>query len=119
MYNIYTINMKKSELHQIIKEEIHKVLNENNLPSDIQVFKDGNYIDIESNSGEYTGEIKENGKVSFSVIYDDLDEEFTDYNWRDILGPNHAFVKIIDSIGGDVEAIDDYVMITVDASKLI
>ena len=34
MYNIYTINMKKSdnmkksELHQIIKEEIHKVLNE-------------------------------------------------------------------------------------------
>ena len=113
--------MKKSELRQIIKEEIHKVLKENNLPPDIQVVRDGNNIDIESNSGEYTGEIEKNGKISFSVVYDNMDEgeEFTDYNWRDILGPDHAFVKIIDSIGGDVEAIDDYVMITVDASKLI
>lgn len=113
--------MKKQILSEQFKrmQKLAGILNENSLPSDIQVTKDGNNIDIASNSGEYTGEIEKNGKVSFSVIYDNRDEEFNESNWKDILGPNHAFVKIIDSIGGDVEAIDDYVMITVDASKLI
>ena len=68
------------------------------------------------------GFIEDDGTVSFSVIYDDEDDrngmEFDEDNWRDILGPNHAFVKIIDSIGGKVEALDDYVQITVDANKL-
>ena len=34
----------------------------------INIFKEysSNYIDIESNSGEYTGDIEKNGKVSFS-----------------------------------------------------
>ena len=116
--------MKKQPLNEEFKR-MQKLagLNENNLPlaSDIQVTKEGNNIGIKANSGEYTGEIEKNGKVSFSVVYDNMDEDekFTEDNWRDILGPDHAFVKIIDSIGGDVEAIDDYVMITVDASKLI
>tara|TARA_R110000868_G_scaffold169648_1_gene404691 strand:+ start:101 stop:442 length:342 start_codon:yes stop_codon:yes gene_type:complete len=95
-----------------------KTLDENNLPKDIKVIKNEDEINIQADSGDYVGFI-EDGKVSFSVIYDDLNEEFDEDNWKDILGDNHAFVKIIDSIGGDVEAIDDYVMITVDASKLI
>ena len=113
--------MKKPLNEQFKRMQKLAGLNENNLPSDIQVTKDGNIIDIEANSGEYTGEIEKNGKVSFSVVYDNMDEdeEFTENNWKDILGSDHAFVKIIDSIGGDVEAIGDYVMITVDASKLI
>jgi hypothetical protein len=116
--------MKKQILSEQFKrmQKLAGILNENNFPSDIKVTKDGNNIDIETNSGEYTGEIEKNGKVSFSVVYDnmdEMDEKFTENNWKDILGSDHAFVKIIDSIGGNVEAIDDYVMITVDASKLI
>ena len=43
--------------------------------------------------------------------------EFTLSN-KDILGKNHAFVKIADTIPTEVEAMDDYVMITVKASDL-
>jgi hypothetical protein len=91
----------------------------------LEVKQDDDQIEISADSGDYSGEI-ENGKVSFSVFYDnmeDIENEFgpegiTSENWKDVLGPNHAFVKIIDTIGGDVEAIDDYVQITVDANKL-
>jgi hypothetical protein len=109
---------------QILSEEFKRmqklagIITENNLPKDIKVTKDEDEINIQADSGDYVGFI-EDGKVSFSITYDDLDEGFDEDNWRDILGDNHAFVKIIDSIGGDVEAIDDYVMITVDASKII
>jgi hypothetical protein len=86
---------------------------------------DNGEIEISDESGDYVGDIQ-NGKVSFSVFFDDaeqLQDEFgpegiTEDNWKDVLGPNHAFVKIIDTIGGDVEAMDDYVEITVDADKL-
>ena len=92
----------------------------------LEVKQDDNQIEISADSGDYSGEI-ENGKVSFSVFYDnmeDIENEFgpegiTSENWKDVLGPNHAFVKIIDTIGGDVEAIDDYVQITVDVDKLV
>jgi hypothetical protein len=91
----------------------------------LEVKQDDNQIEISADSGDYVGEI-ENGKVSFSVFYDNMEnienefgpEGITSENWKDVLGPNHAFVKIIDTIGGDVEAIDDYVQITVDANKL-
>jgi hypothetical protein len=43
--------MKKSELKQIIKEEIRKVLNENELP-DLRV---GDYIKVRTKSGEVMG----------------------------------------------------------------
>lgn len=91
-----------------------------------EIKQDQDEIEISDNSGDYVGDI-ENGKVSFSVFFHDveqLQDEFgpegiTKDNWKDVLGPNHAFVKIIDTIGGDVEAIDDYVQITVDVDKLI
>ena len=81
-------------------------------------------IEISDDSGEYSGFIEKNGKVSFSVVYDNVEDEFgeegiTEDNWKDVLGSNHAFVKIIDTIGGDVEAAGDYVEITVDADKLL
>jgi hypothetical protein len=43
--------MKKSELKQIIKEEIRKVLNENELP-DLRV---GDYVKVRTKSGEVMG----------------------------------------------------------------
>jgi len=83
----------------------------------IKVIQDGDQIEISDDSGNYSGFIEDDGTVRFSVVYEG--EDFNDENWRDILGSNHAFVKIIDKIGGDVEALDDYVQITVDANKLI
>ena len=52
---------------------------------------------LSGDSGKYEGEI-EDGKVSFSVIYDDLDTRITDQydesNIEEFLGKNHAFVEL-------------------------
>jgi hypothetical protein len=114
---VITESQYKAKLKRISLKE-----NEDSLPQDIKVTKDENgMVTIDANSGEYIGFIEDDGTISFSVVDDNRDEfdEFNDYNWRDILGNDHAFVKIIDSIGGDVEALDDYVQITVDANKLL
>jgi hypothetical protein len=81
---------------------------------DIKVsIDDDGEVNISSNSGDYDGWIEDDGTVSLSVVDDDMGyEEFTDDNWRDILGDNHAFVKIANAINTDVEAIGDYVQIT-------
>ena len=85
----------------------------------LEVKQDNDQIEISDKGGDYVGFI-ENGKVTFSVIVDtegyaDID----DSNWKDVLGPGHAFVKIIDTIGGDVSTEKDYVQITVDSDKLL
>ena len=73
---------------------------------------DGDYIELSSYSGEYSGNLNNDVTVDFSVYYDDED------NWKDILGPKHAFVKISNQIPTKVEAVDDHVMITVDLEDL-
>lgn len=87
----------------------------------ITITQDNDMITIEGESGEYVGFIEDDGTVSFSVVHDidEDDDEFDDDNWKDILGDDHAFVKIIDAIGGKVEALYDYVDITVEANKLL
>ena len=91
---------------------------EENMSLDIM---DDDFVELEANSGNYVGEI-EDGKISFSVMYENEDDrdgmEFNEDNWKDILGPNHAFVEIASKIPTEVEAIDDYVMITVDLEDL-
>ena len=86
----------------------------------LDIMDDG-FAELEANSGNYVGEI-EDGKISFSVMYEDEDDrdgmEFDEDNWKDILGPNHAFVEIASKIPTEVEALDDYVMITVDFEDL-
>ena len=56
-----------------------------------------NIATLSGDSGEYEGEIYK-GKVSFSVIYDDLDTRITDQydesNIEEFLGKNHAFVEL-------------------------
>ena len=86
-----------------------------------------NQIEISDDGGEYSGFIEDNGTVSFSVYYDDMEdienkfgpEGISEDNWKDVLGSNHAFVKIINNIGGDVEAAGDSVEITVNTDKLL
>jgi hypothetical protein len=90
-------------------------LNENEIPG-VNVEVDDDMITLSGDSGDYDGFIEDNGTVSFTVTNDE--EEFNDQNWKDILGDDHAFVKIANSINTDVEALGDYVMITVKADDL-
>ena len=82
---------------------------------------DDDFIELSADSGEYSGDLNNDGTVDFSVVYDEFEdgyEEFDDYNWKDILGPKHAFVQISNQIPTKVEAIADYVMITVDLEDI-
>ena len=96
-------------------------LNENKIPG-VNVEVDDDNVELSGDSGDYSGFIEDNGTVSFSVIYEDEDDrdgmEFDDENWKGILGDDHVFVKIANAIPTKVEAMDDYVMITVKASDL-
>jgi hypothetical protein len=85
----------------------------------ITITQNDDMITIEGKSGEYVGFIEDDGTISFSVMDDEDRYEFDDDNWKDILGKKHVFVKIIDAIGGEVEALVDYVQITVEADKLL
>ena len=96
-------------------------LNENKIPG-VNVEVDDDNVELSGDSGDYSGFIEDNGTVSFSVIYEDEDDrdgmEFDDENWKSILGDDHVFVKIANAINTDVEAMDDYVQITVKADDL-
>jgi hypothetical protein len=102
---------------------LRKYLAENKLLKEyLDLEIDEDEIIINSFSGEYIGFIEDDGTVDFSVVYEDEDDrdgmEFDEDNWKDILGPKHAFVKISNQIPTKVEAVDDYVMITVDVEDL-
>ena len=96
-------------------------LNENKIPG-VNVEVDDDNVELSGDSGDYSGFIEDNGTVSFSVIYEDEDDrdgmEFDDQNWKDILGDDHVFVKVANAIPTKVEAMGDYVMITVKADDL-
>ena len=103
---------------EIINKIKSTFLNEKEMSLEI----DDDFIELTANSGTYDAYIKDDGTVDFSVTYEDEDdrdgEEFDEDNWKDILGPNHAFVKISNQIPTKVEAAGDYVMITVDLEDL-
>jgi hypothetical protein len=90
---------------------------------EINVEINDDYVKLSGDSGDYVGLIEDNGTVSFSVIYEDEDDrdgmEFDDENWKGILGDDHVFVRITNSTPTKVEALDDYVMITVKVDNLI
>ena len=99
---------------------LKKYLAENKLLKeylDLEIDEEGGVATILSYSGQYSGFIEDNNTVDFSVVYDD-GTEFDESNWKDILGPKHAFVKISNQIPTEVEALGDYVMITVDLEDL-
>jgi len=90
-------------------------LNENKIPG-VNVEVDDDMITLSGDSGDYDGFIEDDGTVSFTVTNDE--EEFDENNWKSILGKKHVFVKIANAIDTKVEALDDYVMITVKADDL-
>jgi len=96
-------------------------LNENKIPG-VDVEVDDDMITLSGDSGDYDGFIEDDGTVSFSVVYEDEDDrdgmEFDDENWKGILGDDHVFVKIAKAIPTKVEALGDYVQITVKADDL-
>jgi hypothetical protein len=97
---------------------LKKYLAENKLLKEyLDLEIDEDQVTINSFSGEYSGFIEDDGTVDFSVVYDD-GTEFDEDNWKGILGPKHAFVKISNQIPTEVEALGDYVMITVDLEDL-
>ena len=71
---------------------------------------------LSGDSGEYEGEI-EDGKASFSVIYDDLDYRITDQydenNIKDFLGKGHAFVELAKKYDYNWDIEPDLVGITI------
>ena len=90
-------------------------LNENKIPG-VNIDIDDDMITLSDDSGDYDGFIEDDGTVNFTVVNDE--EEFDENNWKSILGDDHAFVKIANAIPTEVEALDDYVMITVKADDL-
>jgi len=76
---------------------------------------------LSGDSGEYEGEI-EDGKVSFSVIYDDLDYRITDQydenNIEDFLGKGHAFVELAKKYDYNWDIEPDLVGITIKLGHL-
>lgn len=90
-------------------------LNENKIQG-VDVDVDDDMVTLSGDSGDYDGFVEDNGTVSFSVTNDE--EDFNDQNWKSILGKNHVFVKVANAIPTKVEALGDYVMITVKASDL-
>ena len=77
--------LAEGKLHEAINLEIDKIPGED----DIAI--------LSGDSGEYEGEI-EDGKTSFSVIYDDLDyrisDRYDENSIEDFLGKDHAFVEL-------------------------
>ena len=109
------------ELAKAWAKEKLSTLSEGVIKENMSLEVDDDYIEISADSGEYSGDLNNDGTVDFSVVYDEFEdgyEEFDDYNWKDVLGPQHAFVQISKKIPTKVEAIADYVMITVDLEDL-
>jgi len=105
-----------SSVAELYSEDLDESrLNENKIPG-VDVEVDDDMITLSGDSGDYDGFIEDDGTVSFTVTNDE--EEFDENNWKSILGKKHAFVKIANAIDTKVEALGDYVMITVKADDL-
>ena len=101
-------------------KELHRFrqfLTEGIIKENMSLEVDDDYIEISADSGDYDGDLNDDGTVDFSVVYDD-GTEFDESTWKSILGKKHAFVKISNKIPTKVEAAGDYVMITVDLEDL-
>ena len=108
-----------------IKTDVIKPTNDVFKPTKIKGIKanvDGDYVTFLSRSGEYDGNIENDGTIRLEIFYPDMEEgeeEIDNDNWKNILGPNHMFVKIANSIPTEVDTEGDAVAITFKASDLI
>ena len=108
-----------------IKTDVIKPTNSVFKPTKIKGIKanvDGDYVTFLSRSGEYDGNIENDGTIRLEIFYPDMEEgeeEIDNDNWKNILGPNHMFVKIANSTPTEVDTEGDAVAITFKASDLI
>ena len=77
--------------------DLKKYLAEGKLHEAINLDIEDDIAILSGDSGEYEGEI-EDGKTSFSIIYDDLDyrisDRYDENNIEDFLGKGHAFIEL-------------------------
>ena len=96
--------------------DLKKYLAENRLYETINLDIEGDIAILSGDSGEYEGEI-EDGKASFSVIYDDLDyrisDQYNENNIEDFLGKDHAFVEAYKKYNHNWDIESDLVGITI------
>ena len=82
----------------------------------LNILPKNNIVILKGDSGEYEGFI-EDGEVSFSTMYDDLDYRITDQydesNIEDFLGRAHAFVELSKKYDYDWNIEPDLVGITI------
>ena len=73
---------------------------------------------LDADSGEYSGDIKDNGDVSYSLIFDDgMDNFDTEEGTFEEYAPD-VFKFIRDKANGKIEALGDYVMVTANINDL-
>ena len=91
------------------QDELNEAISLNVLPKN-------NIAILRGDSGEYEGFI-EDGEVSFSTIYDDLDyrisDQYDESNIEDFLGRGHAFVELAKKYDYDWNIEPDLVGITI------
>ena len=97
--------------------DLKKYLAEGRLFEEIQLIRPSdNIVILKGESGEYDGFI-EDGEVSFSATYDDLDyritDEYDESNIEDFLGRAHAFVELAKKYDHDWNIERDLVGITI------
>jgi len=88
----------------------------------VKVSVDDNDVTFSSKSGDYDAIIEDDGTIRLDAFFPDMEEdeeEINNDNWKNILGPNHMFVKIANSIPTEVDTEGDAVAITFKASDLI
>ena len=77
--------------------DLKKYLAEGKLYEAINLDIEDDIAILSGDSGEYEGDI-EDGEVSFSVMYDDLDyrisDQYDESNIENFLGKGHAFIEL-------------------------
>jgi len=83
---------------------------------DIETDEDGAMAYLKGKSGNYDG-IVEDGKVSFSVSYDDREDDIDDFynenNIEEFIGKDHAFMELSKRFDHDWDIGPDYVEIEI------
>ena len=102
--------------------DLKKYLAEGRLFEEIKLIRPSdNIVILKGESGEYDGFI-EDGEVSFSTTYDDLDyritDEYDESNIEDFLGRAHAFVELAKKYDHDWNIERDLVGITIKLKDL-
>ena len=108
--------LKMQKIAGLITESQFKQLVEND---SIDIDTEYNEVILNSDSGEYTSEIKEDGSLTFELIFDDDEEDITYMNDKDIwddFAPE-VFKKIANA-GGDWYVDGDTVGVNTTLDKL-